>query len=332
MSGFRRFTRGLLRSPIAGGSIAALAAMLAASCLPSGISAARADAIPPGWQASNLDLVGFSGLDGRPGAFKLAIRHAGDHWYLYMGHSFDHGWSILDVTDPKDPKYVKFIPGPADVITAQLTLHDNIMITALDGKSKTDPALLIWDITDPINPKQIGQWKGGEGGSHRNSYPGGKYAYLPTYMPGYKGHVMVILDISDPAHPVVAGQWAQPGQKEGEPEPALAPGFHGPANISPDGKMATMGFAPGVINLDISDVANPKLIGRLDFSPPFLSAGSQSLHTVLPLWDRDILFVSSEASAERCQEALNFAGLIDNKNPARPRLLSLFPLPAPPPG
>ena len=103
------------------------------------------------------------------------------------------------------------------MITAQLTLHDNIMITALDGKSKTDPALLIWDISDPINPKQIGQWKGGEGGSHRNSYPGGKYAYLPTYMPGYKGHVMVILDISDPAHPVVAGQWAQPGQKDGEP-------------------------------------------------------------------------------------------------------------------
>ena len=29
-------------------------------------------------------------------------------------------------------------------------------------------------------------------------------------------------------------------------------------------------------------------------------------------------------------EALNFAGLIDNRNPAQPRLMSLFPLPAPP--
>jgi hypothetical protein len=42
--------------------------------------------------------------------------------------------------------------------------------------------------------------------------------------------------------------------------------------------------------------------------------------------------VSSKASAERCREALNFAGLIDNADPARPRLMSLFPLPAPPPG
>jgi hypothetical protein len=36
---------------------------------------------------------------------------------------------------------------------------------------------------------------------------------------------------------------------------------------------------------------------------------------VLPLWDRNILFASSEASAERCNEALNFAGLLDNRNP-----------------
>ena len=79
MSGSRRFNRGLLRSPIAGWSIAASAAALALSCLPPGIPSARADAIPTGWQASKLELVGFSGLDGRPGAFKLAIRHAGDH-------------------------------------------------------------------------------------------------------------------------------------------------------------------------------------------------------------------------------------------------------------
>jgi hypothetical protein len=39
------------------------------------------------------------------------------------------------------------------------------------------------------------------------------------------------------------------------------------------------------------------------------------------------LCVNSEAIAERCNEALNFAGLIDNRHPARPRLMSLFPLP-----
>ena len=91
-----------------------------------------------------------------------------------------------------------------------------------------------------------------------------------------------------------------PGQKQGEPKGEGPEGFHGPANISPDGKMAALGYSPAVVNLDISDAANPKLIGKLTFSPPFLAAASQSLHTVLPLWDRNILFAASEASAERC--------------------------------
>jgi hypothetical protein len=52
---------------------------------------------------------------------------------------------------------------------------------------------------------------------------------------------------------------------------------------------------------------------------------------VLPLWDRKLLFASSEASAEDCDtDALNYAALIDNKDPAKPRLISLFPLPVPP--
>jgi len=96
--------------------------------------------------------------------------------------------------------------------------------------------------------------------------------------------------------------------------------------------MASMGYAPAVINLDISDIINPKLIGRLNFSPPFAQVGAQSLHTVLPLWDRNLLYVNSESSAERCNEGLNFAGLIDNRNPAEMRLISLFPLPVPPSG
>lgn len=37
-------------------------------------------------------------------------------------------------------------------------------------------------------------------------------------------------------------------------------GFHGPANISPDGKMLTTGYVPDVVNLDISDPTKPRLI------------------------------------------------------------------------
>jgi hypothetical protein len=268
--------------------------------------AAFADQMPSGWQTENMQPIGFSGLNGHPGAFKLAIKHVNDHWYLYMGHSFEEGWSILDVTNPRDPKYVKFIP--------------------FQGA-----AALIWDISDPTNPKQLSKWFAGPRGSHRDSYPGGKYAYLAVSVPDFRWYILQILDISDPYHPKEVGRWFQPGQKESDPPPQTAIGFHGPANVSPDGKMISTGFTPDVINLDISDITHPKLIGRLQMTPPFASVGPQSVHTVLPLWDRKLLYASSEAMASGCDtDALSFAALIDNKDASKPRLISLFPVPRPP--
>ena len=300
-----------------------------------------ADPVPSGWEANNMEPIGYSRLENRKGAFKMAIKKVNGRWYLYMGHLWHYGWSIVDVTDPREPKFLKTVPGPGNTWTIQMTLHDNIMITALEKSSLAwgaDPnkpneeGVLIWDISDPVNPRQLSHWKTGATGTHRNSYPGGEYAYLSAALPGFSSNILVILDISDPAHPKEAGRWWMPGQKAGEAKPEGPEGFHGPANISPDGKMASMAYSPAVVNLDISDAANPKLIGKLNFSPPFNAAGAPSLHSVLPLWDRNLLYVNSEAIAERCNEALNFAGLIDNRNPARPRLISLFPVPIPPKG
>jgi hypothetical protein len=301
----------------------------------------HADSIPLGWEANNLEPVGYSTLDNRKGAFKMAIKKVNGHWYLYMGHLWHYGWSIVDVTDPKDPKFVKTIQGPKNTWTIQMTLHDNIMVTALEKSSLAwgaDPnkpneeGVLIWDISDPVNPRQLSHWKTGATGTHRNSYPGGKYAYLSAAAPGFSSNILVILDMSDPAQPKEAGRWWMTGQREGETKAEGPEGFHGPANISPDGKIASMAYSPAAVNLDISDVTNPKLIGKLTFSPPFVAVGAPSLHTALPLWDRNLLYVNSEAIAERCNEALNFAGLVDNRNPARPRLMSLFPVPVPPKG
>src|SRR6204780_1068292 len=93
------------------------------------------------------------------------------------------------------------------------------MITSLNSfkpQANPLPAVLLWDISDPENPKQVGSWTGGDRGSHRHSYPGGNYAYMAATYPGFKDRIMVILDVSDPAHPKEAGKWWQPGQKEGE--------------------------------------------------------------------------------------------------------------------
>ena len=105
----------------------------------------HADAIPPGWEANNMEPVGYSGLDNRKGAFKMAIKKVNGRWYLYMGHLWHYGWSIVDVTDPKDPKFVKTMPGPGNTWTIQMTLHDNIMVTGLEKSS------LAWG-ADPNKP------------------------------------------------------------------------------------------------------------------------------------------------------------------------------------
>lgn len=305
---------------------------------------AVADPIPRGWKAQNMRPVGYSQMEGRP-PFKLAVKQVGNKWYLYTGHLWHDGWSIVDVTDPANPRYVKFIPGMPNSWNIQVTLHDNLMIGALQPKAPSwggeagkpgSNGIIIWAISDPLNPREVSRWESGNGGTHRNVYPGGKYAYLSSGYPGYQGgNILVILDVSDPAHPKEVGKWAQPGmhQAAGETLKANTPyGFHGPAMVSPDGKTLAMAFSPGLVHVDISNPAAPREIGRLDFSPPFLNAGSQSLHTVLPLWDRGIAFISSEASNERCNEGLNFAGLVDIKDLTKPRLLSLFPLPQPPAG
>ena len=134
----------------------------------------------------------------------------GISWYLYLGHLWNYGWSIVDVTDVKNPKVVKFVPGPPNTWTIQMEMHDNIMLTALqvqppiwggDPNKPHDEGVLIWDISDPVNPKQLSQWKTGSTGIHRIGYPGGKYASLAANMPGFKGQILVFLDISDPKNP-----------------------------------------------------------------------------------------------------------------------------------
>ena len=185
----------------------------------------RADQIPTGWQASNMRPVGYSNLDGRGGAFKLAIRQVNGRWYLYLGHLWNHGWSIVDVTDAANPKYLKFVPGPENTWTIQMELHDNLMLTALqkssaawgnDPNKPNDEGVIIWDISDPVNPKQLSHWKTGSTGIHRIGYPGGRYANLAANMPGFRGQILVFLDVSDPKNPKEAGRWWLPGQKEGE--------------------------------------------------------------------------------------------------------------------
>ena len=77
-----------------------------------------------GAESRDMRLVGHSDLQGRS-AYQPEIKRQGDRWIAYVGHhggnamnpltarEEPHGTSIVDVTDPRNPKYLAHIPGQA---------------------------------------------------------------------------------------------------------------------------------------------------------------------------------------------------------------------------
>src|SRR5229473_1660563 len=106
---------------------------------------------PP--EAKNMRLVGASDLQARS-AYQPIIHKQGDRYIAYVGHHGGtqavpkpvnpltgqaefNGTSIVDVTDPTQPKYLKHIPGLEGLSEA----GGGQMVRACDGKSlpKGDP-------------------------------------------------------------------------------------------------------------------------------------------------------------------------------------------------
>jgi hypothetical protein len=311
--------------------------------------------IPKGWLSNNIKPIGYSDLEHRL-TIKIAIKKTGGRWYLFTAYSADKepngrpsALVVFDVTDPADPRRIKVIPVPPGADMSQVTLHGDLLITnfqqsvtreTMAAPAAPNPAagpeegIVLWDVSDPADPRQVGHWETGAYGTHRNSYPGGKYAYVTAARPGFRGMQLVVLDVSNPARPLEVMHWFEYGQDKDEtlPQDKPLPSFHGPAQISPDGKALVMGYTPDVVNLDISDIAHPKLVGTLTMIPPFVFNGAQSVHTVLPYWNRKLLYVSGEARFPSCSngEALSLQAMVDNKDPAHPFLISVFPPPVPP--
>jgi hypothetical protein len=330
-----------------GGSVGSLLAVCAAAnpgaSAPLATAAGQAAGsddldLVPGAFGQNVRVVGYGELDGRPG-FKLDIPQVDDRWYLYMGHLWHRGWTIADVTDPANPEVVKFIPGPANTWTIQMVTANGKMVTALeriapgwggDPHAPNDEGVLIWDLKDPLDPQPLGHFKTGGTGTHRNFYAGGGYVHLTAGMPGYTGNIYVIIDISDPTQPREAGRWWVPGQHKDAGESAdSAVSLHGPPYVV--GNLVYLSYgAAGLQILDISDVSQPKRIGQLGFSPPFLK--NIGVHSVLPFPSRGLAVANSESIAEDCQEPLNHVSIVDIVNPAEPVLLAQFPKPVPPTG
>ena len=292
-----------------------------------------AQQIPQGSFSRNIEPVGYHDLNGRP-AFKLAMQEVNNRGYLYVAHLWHRGWSVLDVTDPAAPEFRAFVAGPENSWTIQIQVAEGKMITALeriapgwggnDGQSFSE-GFLIFDVSEPTQPRRIGHFQTGSTGTHRNYYDGGNLVHAAAGAPGLTGKIYRIVDIADPANPREVGRFSLPEQTA--PTPGLKFSSHGPAHIEGNRAYLSYGDGGGII-LDVSEMAQPRMISQLAFRG---ITATQGIHTFLPLPRRKIALINDEAIRENGDENLNLAGIADISDEKQPRMISLFPLPEPPP-
>jgi hypothetical protein len=208
--------------------------------------------------------------------------------YAYVGHmNTPHGTSVVDVKDPKKPRTVASFGIAAGLHSHKVRVGNGIMLTNREI-TKPDVAkaageiggLGIWDVSDPTQPKSIGQWRCGGLGVHRFTFDG-RYAYLSPEMDGYVGNIVMILDFADPAKPREVGRWWMPGQHVAGGETPNWKGrdhrCHHPIRLGD--RLYVSYWQGGGVILDISDMTKPKLVSSFDWSPPF----PWPTHTVAPV-------------------------------------------------
>jgi hypothetical protein len=307
--------------------------------------------LPDGWTAESVVPQGYVRLDGAR-TFKLGLSTVDSKWYLFVaqgiaGRPGTGSISVLDVTEPAAMSMVTRFDVPHG--NGQLTMHGDLLIAGQQPTPWAPPEVggsieypfrgstlerqelaTFYDISNPVEPRKLAAWMTEGWATHRNGYPGGDLAFMSAWIPGYRGQsILAILNVSDPSKPIEVGRWWMPGQSERETENKPPSGYHGPPFLHDDGRTLTLGYTPALVNLDISDVESPKVIGRLDFSP-LAPVGTQAIHTVAPV-DSGHFLVTTEPSAPGCdKESLPFAAIVDNSDPKSPRLVAFLPRPVPP--
>ena len=294
----------------------------------------------------NARQVGYSDMDGRGDALQLCGQKRDGRYYLYVGHFWSGGLSVLDVTNPAAPEVIHHLPGPTlNTWHINLQVAGDLLMVAnerfipgwgtVPPESPFEAGVRFFDVSDPSAPRRLGAWHTSGPGTHRNWYAGGRYAYLSASEEGYAGRFLVILDVSDPELPHEAGRWWVPGQamKLGEKPwwptdraSAHLYSFHGCVVA---GDLAYLGYQDlGFKILDVADPARPELVGELSTHPPF----GGFTHTALPLPERRLVVVAEETIAYNCQEEQKRIWLVDAREPSRPASFATLPLPEELPG
>jgi hypothetical protein len=344
-------------------SSAALTALLIA-----GPSAAQK--APEEASAHDMKLMSSDDLQARS-AYQPTIARQGDRYIAYIGHHGGtekvpkpinpmtgqaefNGTSIIDVTDPSKPKYLKHLPG--DEGLAEAGGAQMVRICAGKDLPKADKSAYymlrtfgnqaheIWNVTDPANPVLL-QTLGGLRGTHKNFWECDTgVAYLISGVEGWRTKRMTqIYDLSDPAKPVKIRDFGLPGQQPGS-DGAVPTDLHGPIV---KGNRVYLGYGTskgGIIQIvDREKLLNgPKEptpenllypeISRL-YMNPLVGA-----HTTFPMLGvpianyakhsvgatRDFLMVVNESTSNECQEGKQHVFFADITDETKPMFVSNY--------
>ena len=221
-----------------------------------------------------------------------------------------------------------------------------------------------YDATDPAKLVLLSEWSCDQGdpkrevqtgsGTHRSFYDGGQYAYLDTAPDNsfirmessvrYYCNCVQIIDVSNPASPKFVTNWWVPGQREGEEEDykkwreygdreswtTLHGPMYVPTKVEDGGKLGYSAWgAFGMLVHDLSDIRNPKLIGRFY---PKMEKGGLPFHTIdIARLNRGFVITNPEVLNPDCNEPLQPLWVLDVKDPTKPQPLAQMPTPVPPP-
>jgi hypothetical protein len=323
-------------------------------------------------EKQNMELVGYHDLQARS-AYQPVIKRHGNRWIAYVGHhggtalnpltgqQESNGTSIIDVTSPKQPRFLAHIPGEAGQNEAggaqmvrvcegsQLPRADKSKMYLLRTAGNTGHE--IFDATDPTKPTRVTLVVSGLRGTHKNWWECDTgIAYLVSGAPGWRIDRMTqIYDLGDPAKPVFIRDFGLPGQQPGGQGPPLS-GLHGAISTGPSGNRVYFGYgtsAGGIVQIvDREKLLNgPKeptnqnllypQIGRLDL-PPNVGA-----HTVFPVLRmeipefgrhqdgavRDVLVITNESTANECREARQMVWFADITAESKPFGVSNWTVP-----
>jgi hypothetical protein len=207
----------------------------------------------------------------------------------YIGHMRSpHGTSIVDVRDPSNVKLLASIDMPPGTHSHKVRVANGIMLVNHEING-ADPRPLpadfksgmgIYDVADPAKPRALRHWTTVGKGVHRFDFDG-RYVYLSPTLEGYLGTIVLIMDLKDPARPQDVGRWWMPGQwTAGGETPSWekdAHRCHHPLRLG--NRLYTSYWKGGFVILDIDDMTSPKLVGGLNWRPPYVCP----THTALPL-------------------------------------------------